>query len=472
MEIQDLQYLREGHAGFRLFRSQHFAFTASLFWKRFVRANQRALDEVTLLEAIEDHLYQSPHEVCPQTPARDILKHWVEAQYLRQYYSERDDVARYELTVSIEKALDWVYSLRPRSFVGTESRLRTIYELLLQIREQTEKDTQMRVNLLMAERQKITDEIDRVLRGELSFLTDVQVKERFAQLGDMARQLLRDFTEVEQNFRQLDRQVRRRIAQLDGHKSTVLESVFRESDIIKESEQGRSFQAFFEFLLSPGRQEEMETLLNHVYSLEAIRMGEPDLFLSSVQSRLIDATDKVQSTQNQLAAQLRRFLDDRQRLQNTRISQLIDRIEQGLLNSDFAEATDSAWSYLDEQAPHIEIPTRSLYRIPLKFEADTAVEVADHQKVSAAALFSLDVIDERQLLLRIRRCLDITDPVSLKEVLDHYPLEKGIAELVTYIKLALRDPHGTVSSDSTFDLIITSRHGERKVAVPHTWFSR
>jgi hypothetical protein len=62
-----------------------------------------------------------------------------------------------------------------------------------------------------------------------------------------ARELLSDFREVEQNFRNLDRSVRERIALWDGGKGALLETIIGERDAIADSDQGKSFRAFWDF---------------------------------------------------------------------------------------------------------------------------------------------------------------------------------------------------------------------------------
>ena len=65
-----------------------------------------------------------------------------------------------------------------------------------------------------------------------------------------ARSLLSDFRAVEQNFRDLDREVRERIATWDGHKSELLDDIFEARDAISDSDQGRSFVGFWDLLMS------------------------------------------------------------------------------------------------------------------------------------------------------------------------------------------------------------------------------
>ena len=76
-------------------------------------------------------------------------------------------------------------------------------------------------------------------------------RDRYQQFAATARELLSDFREVEANFRALDRDLRERIAAWTGSKGELLDEVLGSRESIADSDQGRSFQAFYDFLLSP-----------------------------------------------------------------------------------------------------------------------------------------------------------------------------------------------------------------------------
>ena len=76
---------------------------------------------------------------------------------------------------------------------------------------------------------------------------------------------------MEQNFRNLDRAVRERIATWEGGKATLLEEIFGERDTIADSDQGKSFRAFWDFLMSPARQDELSSLLAKVFELRPVQ---------------------------------------------------------------------------------------------------------------------------------------------------------------------------------------------------------
>src|SRR6266704_845126 len=103
--------------------------------------------------------------------------------------------------------------------------------------------------------------------GWLGLLDPSAVRDRYQQFSATARELLADFREVEENFRKLDRQLREKITGWHGGKGELLDDVLGSRETIAGSDQGRSFQAFYDFLLSQARQEELTGLLDSVHHL-------------------------------------------------------------------------------------------------------------------------------------------------------------------------------------------------------------
>ena len=54
--------------------------------------------------------------------------------WLRNFYKPATDEAQFDLTPATEKAIAWLHALTERPFVGTESRLLTLFALLEQER--------------------------------------------------------------------------------------------------------------------------------------------------------------------------------------------------------------------------------------------------------------------------------------------------------------------------------------------------
>ncbi len=185
--------------------------------------------------------------------------------WLRKFYTSGTDEAQFDLTPATEKAILWLLSLTEHTFVGTESRLLTLFALLEQMSTGTETDPIKRLDELRKKRDALDIEITRVLEGHAPLLDDTAIKDRFQQFQQLARELLSDFRQVQDNFRQLDRKVREKIALWEGTKGTLLDEIMGERDAISDSDQGRSFRAFWNFLLSSRRREELSERLGQYW---------------------------------------------------------------------------------------------------------------------------------------------------------------------------------------------------------------
>ena len=118
--------------------------------------------------------------------------------WLRKFYRLGSDEPQFDLTPATEKAIDWLSQLSERSFIDTESRLLTLFELLKQMSEGSESNPAKRIAELHKRWDDIDSEIARALAGDLPLLDDIALKDRFQQFMQLARELLTDSREVEQ----------------------------------------------------------------------------------------------------------------------------------------------------------------------------------------------------------------------------------------------------------------------------------
>ena len=91
---------------------------------------------------------------------------------MRKFYRQGSDEPQFDLTPATEKAITWLETLTQRSFVGTESRLLTLFELLKQMSEGSETDPQTRVAELHKRREEFDAEIARIVAGDVPLLDD------------------------------------------------------------------------------------------------------------------------------------------------------------------------------------------------------------------------------------------------------------------------------------------------------------
>ena len=453
LDYDILDHLRQHHPAWRLLRSDHAPLIASFLHRAFIAPNQRLLMQSDLAEALEDELFalreRAGDEAYPQA-ALDYLNDWADPEkgWLRKFYQSGADEPCFELTPATEKAVAWLASLTKRSFVGTESRLLTLFELLRQMSTGAEVDPDVRIEDLRRRRDEIDAEIERVRSGDLPLLDDTALKDRFQQFMQTAQELLADFREVEQNFRSLDRRTRERIARREGSKGALLEDIMSECDGIEDSDQGRSFRAFWDFLLSNDRQEELTRLLERVLALDAVAGMSPPARTRRVHYDWLEAGEHTQRTVARLSAQLRRFLDDRVWLENRRIMDILHRIETKALELRQSPPRDDAFMHVASPVADVRLPMeRRLYRPSVKPRiADIELDAGD-ENVDASALFTQVLIDKPRLARHVRNALQTRSQVTLCELCELQPLQHGLAELVAYLELAGETFRATVDEN-------------------------
>lgn len=478
MDHDALEALRRSHPAWRLLAASNAALVVSFLHRTFLAPNVRSLAQPELISRLEDYLFdlrQRAQEGAYPRQASQYLDEWAadEKGWLRKYYPPGSDDPSFDLTPACERAIDFVLLLTKRTPVSTESRLLTVFELLRQLIEGTSVDVAARIQDLERRRASIDSEIARLRAGHVDLMDSAQIKDRFLQMSSTARGLLSDFRELDQSFRELDRDVREKIAGWEGSKGELLEDVFGVRDAISDSDQGRSFRAFWDFLMSPARQDELTHKLETVLALPAVQELAPDRRLLRVHYDWLEAGEIAQRTVARLSEQLRRYLDERAFMENRRIMGVIRQLEQHALGVRDAPP-DGPFSALDEAAPVLDLPLeRPLFSPPHK------PRIRDHQlalgvsDADADALYEQVYVDRELLRSHVRCALQGRSQVSLAELIELRPLELGLAELVTYLALASDDPDAIIDGSQTQHVCWVDAHGTtREAAMPLVIFTR
>ena len=438
MHYDELVHLQVQHGAWGLLRAAHAPLVLSFLGRVFVDENAGGQPVSVLAGRLDDELYALNQrlgaDAFPRT-AVAYLDEWAspEKAWLRKYYPPGSDEAHYDATPAVEKALLWVQDLQTREFVGTESRLNTLFDLLRQMVFGADDDPESRLLELRRRRAELDAEIARAERGEVELLDSLSQRDRFYQFSRNARELLADLREVEENFRLLDRQLRVQIAGWTGSKGELLDEVLGSRSSIADSDQGPSFQALQEFLLSSSRQAELSDLLARLTAIESLELDSRRL--GHVHFDWIDAGERTQGTVRLLSEQLRRFLDDQVWLENRRVFDLLRSIESRALDLR-EESTAALRTELADTAASISLPfERPLYSPPTQVVLRSDGVEAGREDFDASVLLDQVHLDVEELSRTVRRALADQRQVDLDEVVAERPLRQGLAELVGYLSL-------------------------------------
>ncbi|WP_256839772.1 DUF3375 domain-containing protein [Ornithinimicrobium faecis] len=474
MDHDEIEVLREGHPAWRLLRAGNAALVLSFLGRFFVEDNHGPVSSTPLAAALDDQLHAlnlgDSEEPRYPRPAADYLQDWAatESGWLRRFYPGGSDEVHYEATSDLEKAYAWVTGLRARSFVGTASRLETVFDLLRQIVHGAEDDPDVRLAELHRRRAELDAETERAAAGEVTVLGPTALRERYQQFSGTARELLADFREVEENFRALDRGAREQIASWEGGKGELLAELVGNRADITTSDQGRSFQAFYDLLLSESRQDELSELLTRVQSLGEL---DPDHRLRTIHHDWSDAAERTQRTVRQISEQLRRFLDDQIWLENRRVLDLVRSVEAAALA---VRATPPTIG-LEVDIPGVEIALpleRPLYDARPAAQVDSLLDPEAEAEVDITALFGQTFVDQARLAQHIRTIVPPASTVLLEDIISFFPIEQGAAEIVGY--LALTDDDLEITLDESAETIIeyADSTGPRRARLPRVSVSR
>lgn len=439
MHYDEIEHLRARHAAWTLLGSRNVALVLSFLGRVFVDANASNLPESVVVGQLDDELFALNQRLGDNRfprRAKEYLDDWStpERAWLRRYYPPGSDEPHYDLTPAVEKALAWANDLAVRSFIGTESRLNTVFELLRQMVFGADADPAQRLADLQRRRDAIDAEIARVASGRVDLADPVVQRDRYQQFARTARELLADFRQVEENFRELDRRLREQIAGWSGSKGELLEDLFVNQKGIDESDQGRSFRAFYDLLLSADRQAELTDLLSRLPGIDSL--DEYDPRLERVHFDWIDASERTQATVRLLSEQLRRFLDDQVWLENRRVFDLLRGIEAKALRL-AGEPAPPIETAIDATKVPVVLPMeRPLYRRSRTTPLDGGPLEAADDDIDSSAMFDQLHVDREALARSVLTALGPHRQVSLEHVVADTPIEQGLAELLAYLSLS------------------------------------
>lgn len=339
-----------------------------------------------------------------ETKAKKYILNWTNRGFLTNYPDEQGEVF-YELSAHSSKTIDWLASLKKEEFVGTESKFNSMLNQLKELVEFTNEDTEKRIQLLEEKKLEIEQQIQRIKTGEdVKVFEEFEIVPRFNQLNQSAKELLSDFKEVEDNFKEITKGIYQKHAEGSLTKSDILEFTFDALDELKESSQGKSFYAFWSFILNPELQKQWESLTKELYKTleeKAIHVNDP--FLKGMKKHLHSSGQKVYKANDKMAEKLSRIIRENESSKSEATKSVIQKIKKQLVEISKIK-TKPEISFELEGEVEINIP----YERKLTFEQKEDItyshkpKIADEDITSSqqlSKLFSQSNIDKELLRL-------------------------------------------------------------------------
>ncbi|HXT12310.1 MAG TPA: DUF3375 domain-containing protein [Candidatus Angelobacter sp.] len=455
MEYHDINLLLKLPT-LRLLRAQNAPMLLGFLHQTFKREHKVAIPEGQLkagLNAYLDELREKDPLAYPKTAA-EYLADWCDEGhgFLRRYYGNDANEPLFELTTGSEKALFWLDSLQEARFVGTESRLESIFTGLNEILKYASADPDERIRRLQNEADEIRAEIDRIrATGAVTSFSPVQINERYAQVLATARELLSDFRQVEENFKRIAREIAERQTQPGVTKGAIVGHLLDSHDALRESEQGQSFFAFWNLLLSLDRQQQFQEQVEQVVGLAALSSDHRgDQLLRRLISHLLRQGEKVVESHQRMSTNLRRVLDTAHLNERRQVGELLQAIRNAALKLRDAPPADGDFFNIEDFPDVFSAMSRPLWQAPASVSLTGKIE-NDEDEIGFDELRrfrNLPQIRLDELRRNVATCLEREPTVTLQQVLDFFPPRHGMMEVAGYVIVAAGEPHHYIGDDT------------------------
>jgi uncharacterized protein DUF3375 len=295
-----------------LLHKRHAGVFLSFFHKAFRGEGNGTVPEERLESLwdafIENEVAQSDWEGDPPSnAAKFYVEDWCKSRWMSRQFSEKDGSYLYRLTHHADQALLFVeqhLSENRRSFVGTESNFSKILHAMAELAQKTQTDPEVRAKQLLDERDRIDEELAELKRtGKPRVLDKTATKSRVYDLVSMTNRFIADFGKVEESFKRQRDEVQSLYLAQEKSRGDILESALDAVELLKDSDEGRSFFGFQKMLRSSEDMDNLRKLIEHSQELAREYQVEPG-FLDGLIGRLLTEVNRAQHTYSAIAKQL------------------------------------------------------------------------------------------------------------------------------------------------------------------------
>lgn len=450
----------------RLLHSTNAAFIVDFLNQAFKQSNRITVPHSELISgliAYQEDLRETHPGVLP-SKADSYLNDWCSAdiRWLQRLLEAGRDEPLFQLTPHTEDVLSFLDRVlnKDLGFVGTESRLKLVIDTLADLVIGASDDPEVRLQHLRAEYVRIAEEINQIeVSGYVSKYQPTQIRERFSTAVTLLRQLQGDFRAVEESFRQITTEVQQR--QIIGGESRggILEFALDSEDLLKNEDQGVSFYAFVNLILSPHQTEQLDSIIRGVRQIIELEQQQEGLeTVRGMVSLLQREAEKVMRTNHRLSATLRRLLDSRTHAERERVAQLLRAIRGQAVTLGGEDGCSDIGLDIDCELGIDSPMRRAFWAEPPKFDSVdlTSFEPdVDARREAFEQLAALHSINWNELRVRIRQTLTLEDAPTLERLVALHPAEGGVVEIIAYLQIATEDGH-LIDRNETETLLVKS----------------
>jgi hypothetical protein len=448
----------------------------SLSLENFLSINsdvEEELEEDILSENPEDSVLFSDRNISDRI--RTYTENWLgeKKHYIRRYRnSEKTEII--ELDSAVARLLPFIARILNSDTIATESSFNYILTQLKSLADNMNGDPEKRIEELDRQIRELEREREEIKRTHVVKTFDRRkTLEYLRDLENRGREILSDFAQVEDNFREIMNKIASAQAEVDSNRRKILGYSLTLHKELYASPQGQSFDGFWNYMMSYS-DDRITELCGEIESLlKEQNIDYDDSFLLSLRKTFYSAGKRIVDKNSILTERMSRVMAQKTRSERRGFEELVASLRQEsavLRNNEKAQASIEMEI---EMSPELLFPLSRTIRLENE-ESVTPVILFDDGSDSASVLSLKDefYVDEKVLEENINAFFSETgrESFTLPELLERFPVEKGLEEIVAYITLAEKREKNAVSSEREERIFYSWKGKEYSVTLPEVRF--
>ena len=466
----------------RLMRGRLGSFVVGFFFKTFKKWGSSEASEEELIATLSEHIEQVRELEDFDAPKRlpqDYLEEWCDEdhRYMTKTYDEDREEYVFRLTRHSEKALSWLQdllSMQQRGYATTESRFNRILIEMESLSQGVNADPESRIKDLSRKRDEIEEEIQRIREtGEAPIFGEDVIRDQVYDLSDLVEHFLSDFRAIEEFFKDHAREISKLYAQGDASKGDIVEHVLDADEELRSCDQGKSYFGFRSMMTNPTLARQFRNLAEQTSDLARRRGLDPNKTFLSLSERLFGEAGSAHGAYGRISRKLRQVVGDHAGGGGRQVRETLSQIRKSayLLRDD----PPVDWEFEIDIRPQFFGLMESDYWEPKSVEAFapiTPADSGDNDWINEILNSVGEPLDLNKFRERVDLALEEAEKVSLTEMVDKYPLERGVVDVVCYRVVAGEDSRHDILDDEIIKIDLNRPSQPRFVEVEQLIFQK
>ena len=481
MDEEFLHFFDESPA-LRLMRGRLGSFVVGFFFKTFKKWGVVEASEEELAATLAEHIEQVRELEDFDAPKRlpqDYLDEWCDEdhRYMTKTYDEDKEAYIFRLTRHSEKALSWLQdllSMQQRGYATTESRFNRIIIEMESLSQGVNADPEARISDLVRKRDEIDEEIQKIRdTGEAPIFGEDVIRDQVYDLSDIVEHFLSDFRAIEEFFKDHARQISKLYAQGDASKGDIVEHVLDSDDELRSCDQGKSYFGFRSMMTNPTLARQFRSLAEQTADIARRRGLDPNKTFLSLSDRLFGEANSAHGAYGRISRKLRQVVGDHAGGGGKQVRKTLSNIrKKAFLLRDQPPAD---WDFEIDIRPQFFGLMESDFWEPKAVEPFAPISTAssgDSEWISEILNSVGEPLDLNKYRERVNEVLETEEKITLTEMVQRFPLERGVVDVVCYRVVAGEDIRHSILDDEIIKIDLNRPAQPRFVEVEEVIFQR